>query len=205
MKSKDEFHPIDKEGNELTEIKCCFDGQGTCSIKIHQQGEDADVSYSGDHAIGRKQERLFTPKVLFRKGAEKKNVNQRLIDSLQEAVLELSYKTDAIIKQIEAKLSQFKKELETPFVPENIRDIALESVEKQLQEMKVRRQDCKRLERSDTQNCQCDPITCKKAKKGCESNAAAHQDPVIETCLSNTCHVFETALRNRTEYEPKIR
>ena len=139
MKSTDEFHPIDKQGNELDQIMCCFDGQGTCSIEI----PEASATYYGQRKIEVKD---FSPKVLFRKGAEKKNVNQRLIDSLQEAVLELSYKTDAIIKQIEAKLSQFKKELETPFVPENIRDIALESVEKQLQEMKVRRQDCKRLE-----------------------------------------------------------
>lgn len=145
IKNTDEFHPIDVQGNELNWVKCCFDGQGTCSIKIHTLGEDADINYyHQDHHWWEAED--FTPEVLFQKGDKKKNVNQRLIDSLQEAVLELSYKTDAIIKQIEAKLSQFKKELETPFVPEDIRSIALESVEKQLREMKVRRQDCKRLE-----------------------------------------------------------
>lgn len=135
MKSTDEFHPTDRQGNELEWIKCCFDGQGTCSIEMHQPG------YYWQEAES------FTPKVLFHKGKKKKNVNQRLIGSLQEAVQELAKEIEGIIEQIEAKLSQFKRELETPFVPEDMRSIALESVEKQLRDMKVRRQDCNRLEK----------------------------------------------------------
>ena len=145
MKSVDEFYPTDRQGNELDWIKCCFDGQGTCSIKIHRYGEGAAMPSSDKDHYWRDASN-FTPEVLFRKGDKKKGVNQRLISSLQKAVLELANKIEGIIEQIEARLSQFKKELETPFVPENIRAIALESVEKQLQEMKVRRQDCKRLE-----------------------------------------------------------
>ena len=38
IKSKDEFHPIDEQGNELEHINCCFDTQGTCSIEIHSSG-----------------------------------------------------------------------------------------------------------------------------------------------------------------------
>ena len=51
-----------------------------------------------------------------------------------------------MIEQIEVKLDQFKTELETPFVPESIQNIALEGVEKQLQDMKLRHKDCDRLE-----------------------------------------------------------
>ena len=32
MNGKNEFHPIDNQGNELNWIKCSFDSQGTCSI-----------------------------------------------------------------------------------------------------------------------------------------------------------------------------
>ena len=136
MKSTDDFHPIDIQGNEINGIKCCFGGQGACSIltqMIHwhnrwDQQED------------------FIPEVLFHKGDRKANVNQRLIDSLQEAVLDLRDKFEATIKQIEARLSQLQKEIETPFVPEAIRSIALESVENQLRDMKVRLKDCNRLE-----------------------------------------------------------
>ena len=146
MKSKAEFHPTDQQGNELAWIKCCFDGQGTCSIKIHEDGENAELSYGYEDHYWQESE-PFTPEVLFQKGDKKKNVNQRLIGSLRVAVLELAKEIEGIIGQIETKRSQFKRELETPFVPEDIRSIALESVEKQLRDMKVRRQDCDRLEK----------------------------------------------------------
>ena len=64
---------------------------------------------------------------------------------MKAAVQDLIDKIEAIIKQIEAKFDQFKTELETPFVPENTRKIALESVDKQLEDMKLRRKDCDRL------------------------------------------------------------
>ena len=146
MKSTDEFHPTDRQGNELAWIKCCFGGQGTCSIEMHQHGENANLSYHRPDHYWQESE-PFTPEVLFQKGDKKKNVNQRLIGSLRVAVLELAKEIEGIIGQIETKRSQFKRELETPFVPEDIRSIALESVEKQLRDMKVRRQDCDRLEK----------------------------------------------------------
>ena len=145
MKSKDQFHPIDMQGNELIWIKCQFGGQGTCSIKIHGHGESANVShYSHDHYW--RETEPFSPKILFHKGDQKK-VNQRLIESLREALLESRKEIEKVTKQIEGKLAQFKKELDNPFVPDNILSIALESVENQLEDVKLRRKDCDRLER----------------------------------------------------------
>ncbi len=132
MKSTDEFYPIDEEGNELSQIKCCFDGQGTCSITIYRSGY-------------RPRTEDFSPQILFHKGDKKTDVSPRLIESLRETVLELRRKIEEMIEQIEVKLDQFKTELETPFVPENTRNIALEGVEQQLQDMKLRHKDCDRL------------------------------------------------------------
>lgn len=134
MKSTDEFHPIDKQGNELDQIMCCFDSQGTCSIKV------PTGYYNEWQKIG-----TFSPKILFHKGDKKTDVNSRLIESLREAVLELSHKIEEIIEQIKAKLDQLTTELETPFVPERVRNIALEGIETQLQDMKLRHKDCDRL------------------------------------------------------------
>ena len=136
MKSTDEFYPIDEEGNELTRIKCCFDGQGTCSIRRQVDSYYNDWSQAED----------FTPQILFHKGDKKTDVTPMLIGYLKELVLELRHKIEQIIGQIEAKLDKFKTELETPFVSEDIQNIALESVEKQLADMKLRRKDCDRLE-----------------------------------------------------------
>lgn len=147
MKSKDEFHPIDQQGNELNWIKCCFKGQGTCSIKINQYGEDMESHYSYNQENYWTDELpCFSPKILFHKGDKKTNVNQRLIESLREALLESRKEIKKITKQIEDKLAQFKKELDNPFVPDNILSIALESVESQLEDIKLRRKDCDRLE-----------------------------------------------------------
>ena len=136
IKSTAEFHPLDKQGNEIDRIMCCFDGQGTCSISAKRP-----------HYIDSWQElKDFTPKVLFHKGDRKAGVNERLIDSLQEAVLDLRDQIEAIIELIDTRLTQLNLELETPFVPIATRSIALESVENQLRDLKVRLKDCKRLE-----------------------------------------------------------
>ena len=146
MKSNNQFHPIDRQGNELKWIRCKFGGQGTCSIKMHIHGENAELS-SSYHNADRywQEEELFSPKILFHKG-DQKYANQRLIDSLREALLESRKEIEKIKKQIEDKLDQFKKELETPFVSNNILSIALEGVENQLEDIKLRLKDCDRLE-----------------------------------------------------------
>ena len=151
MNSKDEFHPIDRQGNELDWINCNFNSQGICSIKINQYGEDAEEYYLSRSELSRseywKKIEDFSPKILFHKGAKKLDVNQRLIESLKEAVLKLNIEIENIKKIIETGLAQLKKELETPFVSKSIRNIALESIEDQLQGAKLRRQDCERLKK----------------------------------------------------------
>ena len=134
MKSTKEFSPIDEEGNEPDHMTCNFDGQGTCSIHWYDRYSS---SWKNDN---------FSPEILFHKGGKKTDVNSRLIESLKEAILEVRHKIEEIIGQIESKLDQFKTELETPFVLEEIQNIALESVKKQLEDMKLRRKDCDRLE-----------------------------------------------------------
>ncbi|MBU2514218.1 AAA family ATPase [bacterium] len=136
IKHKDKFSPVDEQGNDIKWIECNFDNQGTCAIKIAED-EDNQEPYKNIK---------LTPRVLFHKGDKKSDVNKRLIESLQEAVLEINVKIEEIINQIEDKLAKFREELNTPFIPDNIRDIALESIEKQLHDLKLRLKDCDRLE-----------------------------------------------------------
>ena len=145
INSENEFHPVDKQRNELKWIKCSFESQGTCLIYIHGHGEDAEEYYLRQDQYWQEVEDFF-PEILFNKGDKKSDINQRLIESLKKAVSKLTIDIEEVIKIIETKLDQFKKELETPFIPENIRNIALESVKKQLQEVKLRHRDCDRLE-----------------------------------------------------------
>ncbi|MCJ8267978.1 MAG: AAA family ATPase [Psychrosphaera sp.] len=137
MKDADTFHPVDEQGNNLNWIKCNFDNQGSCEIEIEVNQRP---SYSDWKSVDD-----FTPKVLFHKGDKKSDVNSRLIDSLQTAIIELTDKIINIIKDIDNKLKTFRTELETPFVPDDTRDIALESITGQLKDMKLRHKDCERL------------------------------------------------------------
>ena len=140
IKTREKFHPVDKSGNELREFQCCFDGQGTCEIERQSR-----------HYYNRwDQMDPYTPKVLFHKGDKKEDVNTRLVESLLQAVEKETNRIDEIMASIQAKSAKFKEQLETPFVPDKIRDIAVESVDKQLQDMKLRRKDCDRLKNKVT-------------------------------------------------------
>jgi len=137
MKLSDEFNPIDEQGNQLNWIKCNFDSQGVCHIEI---ARNQDPRYRQWEDVND-----FVPKILFHKGDKKTDVNIRLTKSLKNAALELADKIQKIIDDINNKLVEFKNELETPFVMEQTRDIALESISNQLRDMKLRHKDCERL------------------------------------------------------------
>ncbi len=133
MKGKEKFSPIDSNGNEVEDVTCCFDTQGSCAISYYNS------TYS------RYETTNFTPSILFHKDDKKEGVNSRLVSALHEGVKEMKERTEYMIMEIEDKLSQFKDELESPFVSEGVRNIAVDSVYKQLEELKLRRKDCDRL------------------------------------------------------------
>ena len=135
IKSSNKFSPIDENGNELDWITCCFDKQGSCSIKICED-HDNQEPYKNS---------TYTPDILFHKGDKKKDINSRLINSLNAAVSDLTQEIENIIKDVNSKSNEFRKELDSPFVQNNIRDIALESVTAQMHELKLRHTDCSRL------------------------------------------------------------
>ena len=73
MKSKDTFNPFDANGNELETYTCTFDGQGSCEVKI----TGLEGRYDSTAHV--------TPKILYKKGQKKQNVNNRLINALNES------------------------------------------------------------------------------------------------------------------------
>jgi len=137
MKSSEPFNPIDEHGNEINWVNCNFDKQGVCHIGIERN----------QNSFGRDRQEIdaFSPKILFHKGDKKSDINSRLVSSLREAVVELMDKIQGIIKDIESKLFEFQKELDTPFILDSTRDIALESISNQLTDMKLRHKDGERL------------------------------------------------------------
>jgi MoxR-like ATPase len=145
MKTKDEFFPVDENGNEIQWIKCQFDKQGVCDIKLNLEGKNNSYYISKNNYF-ESTSQPFKPPILFHKGDKKEDINDRLVASLKKAVLELKTQINNVIKDIEKKSNQFLKELDTPFVSEEKIKIAMQSVYQQLENLKLREKDCERLE-----------------------------------------------------------
>ena len=67
FKSKTSFHPVDTSGNDVKEVTCEFDEQGSCTL-----------SYSERRYGNRYNDFEFTPSILFHKGDKRSDVNERL-------------------------------------------------------------------------------------------------------------------------------
>lgn len=132
LKSKQEFHPVDLRGNEIEDITCLFDGQGTCTLK-----QRYGYQSSNDE---------FQPKVLFHKGDKKEKVNTRLVDSLALSVSELRDKLVVILNTVEQQREGFESELRSLFVSEEKSGLAISGVIEQVESLKLRIKDCERLE-----------------------------------------------------------
>ncbi len=138
MGSTDQFHPVDESGNEMKNFTCCFKGAGSYSTESRNH-EILDRDGRRTNSIKK------SPKVLFHKGDKKENVNARLVKSLRSGVTKNKGNLQKILEKVGKERVSFLKEQDTPFVPLQTRNIASESVDKQLEELKIAIQDCKRL------------------------------------------------------------
>lgn len=134
MKSAKEFHPVDVNGQEIDWIKCDFDKQGACTLK-----------YLASHYQEWQKLPSFIPKILFHKGAQKTDVNERLISSLLQSTNKLKEKVNYSLVSIGDKRALYISALETPFVMMQTTEIAVVGIGKQINDLKLRSSDCERL------------------------------------------------------------
>ena len=128
--SKKQFSPVDQHGNELKNVNCEFEGQGTCKISFNR---GQDVFH-------------HTPDVLFCKGAKKSNVNDRLVKSLSKSILDVRNKLQSALDIVTNKYSVMASELASLFVPVEKTNLTISGVSEQIESLKLRIKDCERLE-----------------------------------------------------------
>lgn len=128
--SKKQFTPVDQHGNELKDVNCEFEGQGTCKI-----------SFNRGHDIFH-----HTPDILFCKGAKKDNVNDRLVRSLSKSVLDVRNKLQSTLETVTNKFVVMESELASLFVPAEKTKLAILGISEQIESLKLRIKDCERLE-----------------------------------------------------------
>ena len=132
INSKEKFHPVDARGNDLEEIECQFDGQGTCMF-----------TYQGERNY---KNSTFTPKILFHKGDKKDDINARLIMSLSQSVSETREKLALTLKKVEKQFKSYESKLNSPFVPADKISLAISGIAAQIEGLQLRIKDCERLE-----------------------------------------------------------
>ena len=140
MKSGAEFHPVDENGQEIDRFLCTFRKQGSFAVKA-VRGRIKTIR--SDY----KDEVVIKPKVSIPKDARKNksDVNPRLIRDFKLEVLDIKDKISNILSDITKQKSAFQADMDTPFVPEQSRKIALEAIKAQLQKVRQEHADCDRL------------------------------------------------------------
>ena len=130
MKTAEKFHPLDHAGNEIDEITCSFDNQGTCNLVEHS----------------RMLKLTFPPPILFHRGDKKENISKRVVPELIKAISALKTDLHAVLEEIEADYAQVQSELDSLFVPVEKTNIAAEGMQEQIDGLRLRIEDCERLE-----------------------------------------------------------
>ncbi|MAZ86773.1 MAG: ATPase [Cellvibrionaceae bacterium] len=130
FKSQEKHRPVDQSGNPLRNMTVGFKSQGSCEIS-HEEYRDKHT---------------FTPTVLFHKGDKKEEVNERLIKSLLGSIGDLRGQLRKALKDIEGEFSQYKQYLNSPFINSTDVEVAVSGIKDQIDEIKLRIQDCERLE-----------------------------------------------------------
>ena len=138
MKSQGQFHPVDENGIFIKEYRYQFNKQGSCKVEFLE-----DSNYNGGYWCD---DTTYTPIVLNAIGTKKTKIDKRLSKSFQDDILKLSKQLEMIIKDTELKKEDFLKDLDTPFLEQTKIDIAIESVNQQIDDLKLRYKDCERLE-----------------------------------------------------------
>jgi MoxR-like ATPase len=134
-KKKLAFHPVDDQGNEIPDITCGFDGQGSCLVDLKSR-------YSHNEY----EKMLFIPKVIFHKGQKKEGVNNRLRSSLIKSIAGVRQKLLITLERIEKKAKNYQSQLASHFVPSEKTNLAIAGISEQIQGLKLRIKDCERLE-----------------------------------------------------------
>ncbi len=144
LHSKEEFNPVDNYGNEIKWIKCRFDNEEVCHIKINS-GAETDNYYleMEDYFIN---VGTCKPQLLFKKGEKKEQVNPRLLEAFKTDLLELKNKLEEILLEAQTKKEKLLNEIDTPFIPPKDISLISEGINKQVEELKEIYKDFDRLE-----------------------------------------------------------
>jgi len=132
FKSSNNFKPMDESGNSLEDFEVKFDNQGSSYIKY---------TYDDDYG-----EVIFTPKVMYKKGAKNGNVHEILINGLLTRTKKLKQDLIRNRQSVVSKEKNLLSSINTPFISDESAALSLEGYKNQIKSLDLRIKDCDRLE-----------------------------------------------------------
>ena len=146
MRSKEEFNPLDRSGNKINWIKCKYNPKEKgFVIKINSEGKH-DSFYLKNEASFKESAPICKPEILYEQRNRKENLNPRLIEAFLADIGELKRKIKNSIDSLKEKKNKFLKDSDTPFIPRDKIELAVEGIEEQIKDLEIRYRDCERLE-----------------------------------------------------------
>jgi len=145
FKTDKNFKPVDENGNIIDWIRGNFKGTGSCEIEVNDDCRRYNSRRCEDNHYDWKNYYTFKPKVLYKKGDRKKDINSRLIKAFENDIEEIKKNLSNNLKEIENKKNKFLKEIDNPFVTEEKIKWCIDGIENQINEMKLLEKECERI------------------------------------------------------------
>ncbi len=141
------FHPQDEHLNEVKGISCTFAGQAVCKLAPPNVQGPAIAAFrariAGHEWVV---PATFTPRILFHRGDRKADVNLRLRAELRRSAGTLQNAYREALRTVIDRLSEYERQLSSPFATPAEQRLALNGIERQIQDLNLRIADCARLE-----------------------------------------------------------
>ena len=132
------FQPRNSSGEILSDMTCNFNGTEICSYTIKCRGV---------HGGSVKKEGTFKPVILHKFGDEK-SVKPETKQKLRKNVIALKGALEEMQKQVEVHRKEVVAKNDTPFVPENQRNVVISGIDEYLARIKQDGLQLERLEKS---------------------------------------------------------
>lgn len=137
INTSDDFHPYDSSGGTLSNVTCNFNGSDICSYTIKYRNgyyEEEEKGYA-------------TPSILHFVGT-KKPVKPETRQKLRKNILNLKNALEELQKQVEVHRKAVVAQNDTPFVPEDQRNVVLSGIDDYMSRIKQDGLQLERLEKS---------------------------------------------------------
>ena len=148
INKKDEFHPLNENGEEFSGFVCQPAGESAVHIKGDGYHGRVYVSLDENDSCEKRQV-TWRPKMLAAEGSKKylgsPDARRRLAKSYRDDIAEIGGQFRKMKDAVGSLRKQFRKELGSPFVPEEKSKIALDGVDEQLDEIEAALQDCRAM------------------------------------------------------------